>query len=232
MDLLVFDPNLLTSGFVVERLKNAGFSVETTTQLHDIKARLLNNPTLILLLHIDAPCRNESAALIRFVREHYPNAGIVVMSRPCTAHDRTLGLEMGADDCLDDSVDMRELVARLRRLAERLNILLPRSDDGIRFGGFHLNREARSLTWLLTGERVPLTNRDYELLICLLEAGNRAVGRQDLSVLICGRPWQVEDRSIDVSVSNLRKKLRRYNTSDILIRSIRGLGYCLIMRHE
>ena len=70
------------------------------------------------------------------------------------------------------------------------------------------------------------------MLLCLLENANRVVGRNTLTHVVCGRSWHAEDRSVDVTISSIRCKLRKHNPADTLIRSIRGTGYSLVIRHE
>ncbi|NDU89071.1 MAG: response regulator transcription factor [Ferrovum sp.] len=211
---------------------HTSFHTMRVAQVDDAKSLLRGHPIKLAIINQDHGINGNGYEYIRFMREHYPDIGIIVLSDNSSPMDRILGIEMGADDYLVRPVDMRELMARIRRLLERLNIYSFHLNSVINFSGFGLDRQKREVTWITSGKKIHFTNREYDMLLCLLENANRVVGRNTLAQVVCGRSWHAEDRSVDVTISSIRCKLRQHNPADTLIRSIRGTGYSLIIRHE
>lgn len=163
---------------------------------------------------------------VRYAREIRPEMGLMVVSGKATTTDRILGIQMGADDYLTKPLDARELVVRAKRLVQRLHPRQPAPNEAlVRFSGFVLDKKRRTLR-SSAGAPIALTGREFDLLVCLTESGNRVIGRDVIASLICGRSWSGLDRSVDVMVSSLRCKLRRFHPGETLIKSVRGQGYC------
>jgi two-component system response regulator CpxR len=147
--------------------------------------------------------------------------------------DRIVGLEIGADDYLPKPFNPRELVARINAILRRLKLdaveaysspsatsSLPEQlgvgDIQIETGTRHVRR---------AGETVELTNVEYEILVLLIQSAGRIVKREDLVKAVLGRQLSTFDRSIDMHISHLRKKLgRRIGEAD-RIKTVRGVGY-------
>jgi len=163
---------------------------------------------------------------VRYAREARPEMGIMVISGKSTTMDRIMGIQMGADDYLAKPLDVRELVVRAKRLVQRLHTHSPLGSEAlVRFSGFVLDKKRRTLC-TSEGMFIDLTSREFDLLVCLTESGNRVMGRDAIASLVCGRTWSTLDRSVDVMVSGLRCKLRKFHPHEILIKSVRGQGYC------
>ncbi|HUI74436.1 MAG TPA: response regulator transcription factor [Candidatus Acidoferrum sp.] len=136
--------------------------------------------------------------------------------------ERIAGLEAGADDYLPKPFNARELVARIRAI-------LRRNEDKPQQGAFavgdlevHLN----SRRVMQSGNEVPLTGAEYEILLLLLRSAGKPLSRDDIAEAALGRPVGPLDRSIDNHISNLRKKLGPQIKGVDRIRNIRGTGYC------
>jgi DNA-binding response OmpR family regulator len=146
--------------------------------------------------------------------------------------DRIVGLEVGADDYLPKTFSTRELLARLRAVARRVGRTLPPeanaapAPDLIRVGGLILSPETR--TAQVDGEAVVLTPVEFDLLLCLARARGRVKSRENLLEEIRDRNYDVFDRSIDVHISGLRKKLGDDAKTPRFIRTLRTAGYMLI----
>lgn len=144
--------------------------------------------------------------------------------------DRILGLEIGADDYLRKPFNPRELAARIRAVLRRATV--PASGTGtvgeFRAGDVALSPASRIAT--LSGEPLALTSVEFSILEALLRNAGRCVSREDLVRLGLGREYMASDRSIDVHVSNLRKKLGRGGDGIDRIKTIRGAGYLYAVR--
>ena len=149
------------------------------------------------------------------------NTPLLMLSARGEPVDRILGLELGADDYLAKPCDPRELVARLRALLRRS---APASDGPVLEIG-DLRMETASLLCWQGEELLPLTQTEALILRELLEHPGQLVDRQSLSRQALGKPLGPYDRSLDMHISNLRRKLGLYPDGRPRIQSIRGRGY-------
>jgi DNA-binding response OmpR family regulator len=146
--------------------------------------------------------------------------------------DRIVGLELGADDYLPKTFSTRELLARLRAVTRRAS--LPRGDapaapdDAIEVGDLKFDLAARAVTQ--AGTLLSLTPLEYDLLASLARAAGRVLSRDQLLDEISGRDYEVFDRSIDVHVSALRRKLGDDPRNPRYIRTVRSAGYVLMRK--
>ncbi len=229
MNLLLFEPGFPDMAHTRIHLEQSGYSVTQVNSLLEAKELLKQRSFQLVLFSV----LQQATALIGYFRQNHPTTGIVMINSRNMTEERFSALEMGVDECLSVPFDYRELILRLRRLLERQFTIQDRALQGNpTFIGFQANTAMRQLIWLRTGERVPLTEREYDLLIYLLKNANQVVQRSTLFMRICGRSWEATDRCIDVSISNLRRKLRHYHQADSLIRSVRGKGYVLLLRRQ
>lgn len=230
--VLMLENDFQEASRIRKALDLEGFELIHCTATAEAQTRLQQFRFRLALVDLTHGGGGNGLDFVRHARESQPQLGIMVMSARNTVAERIIGFQVGADDYLPKPFDTNELGVRARRLAQRVQVS-PEKVQGVlfQFCGFTLDKRRRMLYWLDQGP-VPLTGREYELLLCLVESGNRVVGRDTLANLVCGRPWQALDRSVDTMVSNLRRKLRALNPGEILIRSIRGAGYCFGVRVE
>jgi DNA-binding response OmpR family regulator len=145
--------------------------------------------------------------------------------------DRILGLELGADDYLPKPFNPRELVARLRAVLRRTAAASADSPaHPIHVADVELHPESRSVTRL--GKPVILTGAEFDLLHAFLRSPGKIISREDLTQAALGRPMSPMDRSIDVHVSNLRRKMGPYDGEQERIKAIRGSGYVYLLPGE
>lgn len=139
--------------------------------------------------------------------------------------DRIVGLEMGADDYLAKPFNPRELVARIRAVQRRTAASAPDRTpvERLEVGAVSMNLGERSVS--VAGVPVELTSVEYSLLEVLIRHAGQVVGREELSLQALGRDLNAYDRSIDVHVSSLRRKLGALDREGDRIKTVRGLGY-------
>ncbi len=143
--------------------------------------------------------------------------------------DRIIGLEIGADDYIAKPCSLRELSARIRAVLRRTSAPAEqfRSSRELSFGNLELDLARRSASY--RSERLPLTGSEYAVLLCLAQASGKPVTKDTLTKAALGRRYHPTDRSIDMHVANLRKKLTAHKAEDVQIRTLRGGGYWLVV---
>jgi len=144
--------------------------------------------------------------------------------------DRILGLEMGADDYLPKPFNPRELLARIKVILKRTIASIDYSEDvdkqqSMQFSNWKLDPISRHLTSTVTEAVTPLSGAEYRLLTVFLEHPNRVLNRDQLLEFTQGKEAEPFDRSIDILVSRLRKRLQDDSKSPKIIQTIRGEGY-------
>jgi two-component system, OmpR family, response regulator len=143
--------------------------------------------------------------------------------------DRILGLELGADDYLPKPFNPRELVARLRAILRRTSGANAAAHP-VHLADVELHPESRSVN--CSGKPITLTGAEFDLLYAFLRSPGKIISREDLTQAALGRPMSPMDRSIDVHVSNLRRKLGPYESEQERIKAIRGSGYVYLLPGE
>jgi two-component system, OmpR family, response regulator len=203
---------------------------------------LASGRALLELMPADAPALvlldlglpgEDGFSIARQLREHW-NCGLVIVTGRGDAVDKVVGLEVGADDYVTKPFDLRELLARikavLRRLAptERTNAApAPGAPARLRFAGWELDLAARRLSHP-EGHDVPLTTGEFDLLGTLVQHAGRVLSRDFLLEQTRGREAGPFDRTIDVQIGRLRKKIESNPEDPQIIKSVRGAGYILV----
>jgi len=173
--------------------------------------------------------------LLREVRVSSEVPVIIITGHRCDDIDRVVGLELGADDYLTKPFNLRELLARVRAVLRRFDVgrAAPVRDPErgrFRFSGWQLDRRIRQLTDP-AGTPVALTKGEYAMLLAFIEAPQRPLSREHL--LQATRVHEdVFDRSIDVQILRLRRKLERDPNAPRVIRTERGIGYVFAVAVE
>ncbi len=156
------------------------------------------------------------------------NVPVLMLTGRGEEADRIVGLELGADDYLPKTFSTRELLARLRATIRRSNLTRLQERSGepeVVVGELHIDPESRCA--VLSGQALPLTAIEFDLLISLAKAAGRVRTREQLLNEVADRNFDVFDRSIDVHISSLRKKLGDDSKSPKFIITVRSAGYMM-----
>jgi len=218
------DPALRT--LVARALKENGFTVRAASAAPEMWAAFDSAPVDLILLDIMLPGTN-GYDLCRALRQRTP-APIIFISAKDSETDRVVGLELGADDYLPKPFGTRELVARVRAVLRRPPLAEGaggNKPDRIRFDGWTINLPRRELL-SPTGAIIELTGAEFDLLVALCDNAGRVIARERLIELSRARLGDSSDRSVDVLVSRLRRKLSGAG-HDAPILTVRGVGYML-----
>jgi DNA-binding response OmpR family regulator len=170
----------------------------------------------------------DGLSLARHLRERYAKIAIVMLTSAATVVDRIVGLEMGADDYVPKPFDPRELVARVRSVLRRTSAAA-RADLGasrVRIGRCVLDLAAHRLTDE-KGAEVPMSPLEFDLLKALAEHPNRALSRERI-LNMSQRDWEPFDRSVDLRIMRLRKKIEPDPEHPRYIRTIRNEWYIFV----
>ena len=210
----------LLAGF----LGRNGFEVTTARDGVDLEAAMAAGSADLLVLDLMLPGVS-GLELCRRLRAQ-SQVPIIMLTAKGDDTDRIVGLELGADDYIAKPFNPRELLARIRAVLRRARTTdpLPASPRGtLVFAGWSLNQRRRELVDP-GGVVVELTAGEYDLLLAFVERPHRVLSR-DFLLEQSGRSIGPFDRSIDVQVSRLRRKLERNPTATPLIKTVRGVGY-------
>jgi len=235
LHIAVVDDELDITLLLVNYLQGHGYRV---TPVHDgaaLMALMADDPPVLVLLDLGLP-GDDGFTIARRLREHW-HCGLVIVTGRGDAVDKVVGLEVGADDYVTKPFDLRELLARIKAVLRRLapaasaaNAAIaapPAALRRLRFAGWALDTAARSLTHP-QGHDVALTGGEFDLLRTLAEHAGRVLSRDFLLEQTRGREAAPFDRTIDVQVGRLRKKLEADVDNPQIIKSIRGAGYVLV----
>lgn len=181
----------------------------------------------IVVLDINMP-GEDGLSLARFLRES-TTVGIVMLTAAGEVVDRIVGLEIGADDYIPKPVDLRELRARikavLRRMSGTSGTDSPRGRNSrVLFGECRLDLDAHKL-YGADGDEISITSMEFDLLKAFAEHPNRVLNRDQLLDLAHNRDWDPFDRSVDIRIARLRKKIERVPSKPEIIKTVRGAGY-------
>jgi DNA-binding response OmpR family regulator len=182
----------------------------------------------LALIDIHMP-GEDGLSLARHLRERYAKIAIVMLTSAATVVDRIVGLEIGADDYVPKPFDPRELVARVKSVLRR-TWSAGRADLGaarVRIGRCVLDVAAHRLTDE-KGAEVAMSPLEFGLLKALTEHPNRALSRERILNLTQQRDWDPFDRSVDLRVMRLRKKIEPDPEHPRYIRTIRNEGYIFV----
>jgi two-component system, OmpR family, response regulator CpxR len=216
--ILLVDDDAELCALLLEFLQREGFNVECAHEGHQGLAKALQPGVDLVILDVMLPGL-DGFEILRRLRQQ-SKVPVIMLTARGEDVDRIVGLELGADDYLPKPFNPRELAARIRAIQRRYE---PRPASGsprIEVNGVLLDPGTREV--MTNGQKVDLTTFEFDILEMLMRAAGRVLSRDALMENFYNRKATPFDRSIDMHISHLRKKLNR---GDSLIKTIRGVGY-------
>ncbi len=223
MNILIADDDAELCQLLKQYLEQEGMAVETAADGISAIERLKVKDFDLLILDVMMPRLNgfDTLKTLRMTSD----IAIIMLTAKGEKIDRITGLEMGADDYLAKPCDPDELIARIRAVTRRSQATKvdKQDDEVITLDNLTIIKTSRQAR--LNNELLELTTTEYDLLLLLTDNAGILVSRENLSELGLGKPLQIHDRSIDVHISHLRKKLGEDVFGRERIKTVRGTGY-------
>lgn len=233
--VLVVEDDALSRQTLEALLTREGLVVDSAGDGIEMRARLENHTPTLVLMDLGLP-GEDGLELTRYLRERH-DPGIIMLTAKSELTDRITGLEVGADDYITKPYEPLELLARVKSLLRRMELnaesdAQPASSDrdqGIptstfRFAGCVLDGPSRKLIGT-SGKTLDLTTSELRLLSMFVQNAYTPISRSDLMQAVYDREWNPTDRSIDVLVTKIRKKLEGLVEDVSFVRSVRNVGY-------
>ncbi|MEN3355811.1 MAG: two-component system, OmpR family, response regulator [Betaproteobacteria bacterium] len=216
---------------VAEYLGGHGYEVcqaQSGGDMRDVLERCLPD---VVLLDVKLP-GEDGLTLARYLRERY-DVGIIMVTAAREVIDRVVGLEIGADDYVTKPFDPRELLARVKSVMRRVQSRAAAqpsvnvAPQRVAVGRCFLDVASHQLMDV-AGQEVPMTSMEFDLLKVFVEHPNRVLSRDQILTLTRNRDWEPFDRSIDIRIARLRRKVEPDPNAPKTIRTIRGSGYMFV----
>jgi DNA-binding response OmpR family regulator len=225
--VLIIDDDIKLCRLVKEYLEPMGFEVDAAYSGVIGLQKALSGDFHVLILDVMLPEMDGFEVLKQLrMKSDIP---VLMLTALGDETDRIVGLEMGADDYLPKTFSTRELLARLRAVTRRYYHKTEKQlndEDSFISGELRINNASRSVH--LKGDPLMLTPIEFDLLVSLIKSAGRVLTRDQLLDAVAGRDYEVFDRSIDVHISSLRRKLGDNPKEPIYIKTVRSAGYMFI----
>ena len=242
LHIAVVDDEVDITQLLADYLRSHGYRVTPLHSGRSLMALMPVDPPSLVLLDLGLP-GEDGFQIARQLREHW-RCGLVIVTGRGDSVDKVVGLEVGADDYVTKPFDLRELLARIKAVLRRVSpsdsaVDMPKSRADalpaqtevapvkLRFAGWELDTAARRLT-NPQGVEVVLTSGEFDLLRAFAQHAGRVLSRDFLLEQTRGREAGPFDRTIDVQVGRLRRKLEPDTPEPQIIKSVRGAGYILV----
>lgn len=235
VNVLVVDDDLDIRELLTDYLEDNGFVVTTAVDADSMRQCIEQVVPDVVLMDVGLP-GEDGLSLTRYLRERLDIAVIVISGAGDTV-DRIVGLEVGADDYIAKPFDPRELRARIKSVVRRYqrnhSEETPQPDTNsiddkiVNLGTTRLNLQTRQLL-NKHDEEIPLTAMEFDLLKTFIERPNRPMTRDQLLNITQNRDWDPYDRSIDIRITRLRRKIESDANKPQILRTVRGVGYMFV----
>lgn len=231
--VLVVDDDASVRDIISEYLSTSGFEVAQAESGEAMRAALADALPDVVLLDIKMP-GEDGLTLARQLRERY-DVGIIMVTGAGDVFDRVVGLEIGADDYVAKPFELPELRARVRSVLRRLQaqpkssaaMASPAASKRAAVGRCALDLDTHQL-FAADGSEIPITNMEFDLLQVFIDHPQQVLTRDRLLTLTRNRDWEPFDRSIDIRIARLRKKVEEDAERPQVIRTVRGAGYMFV----
>jgi two-component system phosphate regulon response regulator OmpR len=226
--ILVCDDEPHLREMVAEYLAERGYDVVEAPNANDMKLLLESLEPALIILDVNMPGTDGLTAL-RDLRTT-STVPVIMLTAASDVIDRVVGLEMGADDYVGKPVDLRELEARIKAALRRRSFdetsaqQKDRQAGTVPFGTCRLDLDGARLIGG-DGQEIAITSMEFQLLRVFVENRGRVLNRDQLLEQAHDKGWEPFDRSIDLRISRLRRKIELNPTKPETIRTVRGLGY-------
>lgn len=223
--ILVVDDEPEIRDLIERYLSKHGYRVSTAADGKAMREVVTSDPVDLVILDLVMP--GEDGLQQAIYLKANSSVGIIMLTSKSDMVDRVVGLEMGADDYVPKPFELRELLARVRSVLRRARAAVPPPTTEMStasFKGWQLEMASRRLT-SPEGQDVALTTAEFSLLSTMVNNPNRVLSRDRLLDLARNRELEPFDRSIDVLVHRLRRKIELDPKNPILIKTVRGGGY-------
>ncbi|RVU81772.1 response regulator transcription factor [Leucothrix sargassi] len=227
--ILLADDDTVLAELLAEYLRGEDYQI---TLVHDGEAALeaSKTPKDMIILDIMMP-RMDGLDVLKAVRQKDNETPVIMLTARGDDIDRILGLELGADDYMPKPCNPRELLARIKAILRRASASDKKSSaqtDKLAVGDLNMNLHNRQVT--IKEQALVLTQTEFDILQMLVQAPDELISKNQISEEILGRKLGAYDRSIDVHISNLRRKIA--DSSVLTIQTVRGSGYLLHLDRE
>lgn len=232
-EIIVVDDEPDIRDMVQEYLLNSGFAVRTADSGDALDALIKTRPADLILLDLNLGT-DDGLSIARRLRATIPTLAIIMLTALGETVDRVIGLEVGADDYIAKPFDLREVRARIRSVLRRRGVI-KEAEQGdqvpngrmVSFGQKSLDLERHCLVDR-QGQEERLTAMEFDLLRAFANAPNRVLSRDQLLELAHQRGSDPFDRSIDIRIARIRRKIELQSDKPQIIKTVRGSGYIFI----
>ena len=241
--VLVVDDEPELRSLLAEYFGRHGFDVRTAADAAQARLAVAERAPAIAILDINMPGEN-GLSLARWLRESHPRTGLVMLTTAGESIDRIVGLELGADDYLPKPFEIRELLARVRAVLRRAEVtaaavasastsistggaVATNDTRRVAFGACQLDLDERRLL-AADGADIEISAAEFDLLALFARHPNRPLNRDQIMEQAHNRGWDVFDRSIDLRIMRLRRKIERNPDKPELIKTVRNVGYVFV----
>ena len=234
--VLIVEDDPTVRELLAEYLGGHGYEVVQADRGTAMREAVERNLPDVVLLDVNLP-GEDGLTLARFLRERF-DVGIIIVTGATEVADRVAGLEVGADDYVTKPFDLRELRARIKSVLRRMQARAPAHSTAaederprIPIGSCMLDAASRQL-FAADGTEIPLTAMEFDLLKVFVERPNQVLNRDQLLTLTRNREWEPFDRSIDIRIARVRRKVEADPEHPQAIRTVRGSGYMYVPRSD
>ena len=232
--LLIVEDDSSIREMLAEYMGTHGYEVVGVDRGTAMREAVERNLPDVVLLDVNLP-GEDGLSLARFLRERF-DVGIIMVTGAAGVADRVAGLEVGADDYVTKPFDLRELRARVKSVLRRMQARAPETTGAkpsaqglarVRVGQCAIDLASHQL-FSADGAELPLTSMEFDLLKAFIERPNQVLSRDQLLGLTRNREWEPFDRSIDIRIARVRRKIEADPERPQAIRTVRGAGYMYV----